>query len=61
MARDLYLRRAGMADAETLFRWRNDPEVRENSFRTQPIPHEEHIAWLKAALRDAAQEIYITS
>ena len=55
----LYLRKAILDDAETLFRWRNDPEARANSFHTEPIPYEEHIAWLGATLRDLAQEIYI--
>ena len=59
MGRDLRLRRVDMADAETLFRWRNDPEARENSFQTQPIVYDEHIAWLDKTLRDSSQEIYI--
>ncbi len=55
----LNLRKATEADAEILFRWRNEPETRVNSFHTEPIPYEEHVAWLKAALRNPAQEIYI--
>lgn len=59
MAGGLCLRKANMADAEILFRWRNEPETRTNSFHTKPIPYEEHVAWLRAALRNPAQEIYI--
>lgn len=59
MGRDLCLRRADMGDAETLFRWRNDPDARENSFHTEPISYEEHVAWLEATLQDPTQEIYI--
>lgn len=55
----LCLRKATRGDAETLFRWRNDPEARENSFQTQPIVYDEHIAWLDKTLRDSSQEIYI--
>ena len=55
----LNLRKATEADAEILFRWRNEPETRANSFHTEPIPYEEHVAWLKAALCNPAQEIYI--
>lgn len=55
----LYLRKATEADAEMLFRWRNDPETRANSFHTEPIPYEEHVAWLVDALHNPAQEIYI--
>ncbi len=55
----LYLRKATEADAQIVFRWRNEPETRANSFHTEPIPYEEHVAWLKAALRNPVQEIYI--
>ncbi len=54
-----YLRKATEADAQILFRWRNEAETRANSFHTEPIPYEEHVAWLKAALQNPAQEIYI--
>ena len=55
----LCLRKATEADAEILFRWRNEPETRANSFHTEPISYEEHVAWLAAALHNPAQEIYI--
>ena len=55
----LNLRKATKADAEILFRWRNEPETRANSFHTEPIPYEKHVAWLTAALLNPAQEIYI--
>ncbi len=54
-----YLRKATEADAEMLFRWRNEPETRANSFHMEPIPYEEHVVWLADALRNPAQEIYI--
>lgn len=54
-----YLRKATEADAQILFRWRNEPETRANSFHTEPILYEEHVAWLTAALQNPAQEIYI--
>ena len=57
--RRLYLRKATEADAKMLFQWRNEPETRNNSFQTQPIPYEEHAAWMEKTLRDASQEIYI--
>lgn len=55
----LALCKATEADAETLFRWRNDPDTRANSFKTELIPYEEHVAWLEAALRNPVQEIFI--
>lgn len=56
---ELRLRQADMGDAETLFRWRNDSDTRANSFQTELIPYEEHVAWLEAALRNPVQEIFI--
>lgn len=55
----LNLRKAAETDAEMLFHWRNEPETRANSFHTEPISYEEHVAWLTAALSNPAQEIYI--
>lgn len=55
----LNLRKAIEADAEMLFRWRSDPDTRANSFHTEPILYEEHVAWLEAALRNPSQEIFI--
>lgn len=54
-----YLRKATEADAEILFWWRNEPETRANSFHMEPLPYEEHVSWLKAALNNPTQEIYI--
>lgn len=54
-----YLRKVTEKDAEILFRWRNEPETRANSFHMEPISYEEHVSWLKAALRNPMQEIYI--
>ncbi len=55
----LNLRKATAADARILFHWRNEPETRANSFQTELIPYEEHVMWLKAALRNPSQEIFI--
>jgi UDP-2,4-diacetamido-2,4,6-trideoxy-beta-L-altropyranose hydrolase len=46
----LTLREATTADAELLFRWRNEAETRKNSFGSGPIPFEEHIRWLSSRL-----------
>ena len=54
-----YLRKATEADAQILFCWRNELETRANSFHTEPISYEGHVAWLKAALCNPLQEIYI--
>lgn len=54
-----HLRKATEADAEMLFRWRNEAETRANSFHTELIPYEEHVVWLRNALHNPAQEIFI--
>jgi GNAT superfamily N-acetyltransferase len=39
------------ADAETLWRWRNDPATRASSRSSEEVPWESHLAWLEASLR----------
>ena len=39
------VRRAGPQDAERLWHWANDPDVRARAFSTAPIPWADHIAW----------------
>ncbi len=56
---DLALRPAAMADAERLWAWANDPEARRWSIRTDPIPWDEHVAWLAAKLADPRSSIAI--
>lgn len=41
----LKLRPAGGEDRQRLWEWANDPEVRDASFSTDPIPWETHVAW----------------
>lgn len=44
------LKKASMQDAMLLWNWANDATVRQNSFHQEPIPYEEHVAWLKRRL-----------
>lgn len=53
------LRKATMDDAETLFRWRNDPLTRQNSFTTDEVPWESHIKWLEASFQNPNRALYI--
>lgn len=48
----LRLRPVRRADAQMLWRWANDPEVRAASFSSEPIAWEAHVAWLENRLRD---------
>lgn len=49
---ELTLRKASFADADELFRWRNDAATRQASFNSAPLEYNEHLAWLKQALAD---------
>jgi UDP-2,4-diacetamido-2,4,6-trideoxy-beta-L-altropyranose hydrolase len=55
----LRLRRADAADSERIWQWSNDPAVRAASFRSEPIPWEDHCRWFDARLRDPGTSFYI--
>jgi RimJ/RimL family protein N-acetyltransferase len=55
----LRLRRARRQDAELLWNWTNDPEVRSRSFQPAPIPWEDHLRWLDAKLRDPDSFVFL--
>ena len=46
-------------DCDLLFKWVNDPEVRENAFNTSPISYEEHVKWFKNKIDSKTSFIYI--
>lgn len=48
----LTLREVGEKDAELLFRWVNDPDVRRESFNSEPILIEGHAQWFNAKVHD---------
>lgn len=54
-----YLRKARHEDAEILYEWINDREVRQNSFTTAPISYDEHTRWFRQALEKKTVSIYI--
>ena len=58
-AQNLLLRQASMDDAELLWRWVNDPVVRESAFNPHPISWAEHMAWLQQKLDSKKAAIYI--
>ncbi|HEX7132744.1 MAG TPA: GNAT family N-acetyltransferase [Iamia sp.] len=55
------LRRAGPGDADLLWRWRNDPHVRAASFDPDPIPWDDHVAWLDRVLAAPDAAIWIAT
>lgn len=56
---DLRLDPATRRDAELLFRWSNDAEVRQASFHSEPIAWDEHLRWLEQKLESADCAIWI--
>lgn len=50
MSKKITLRPADINDSEDIFRWRNDPITRANSFNSSMIPWHEHEQWLGKAL-----------
>ncbi|MBO5093107.1 MAG: GNAT family N-acetyltransferase [Lachnospiraceae bacterium] len=55
----IFLREANEGDAELLFAWANDIDVRRNAFSQHEITWEEHTRWLKRKLNDESCRIYI--
>ena len=55
----LRLRDIETTDIDLLFRWANDPTVRQNAFNTEPIPYEDHRAWFVKMLADKDVQQYI--
>jgi RimJ/RimL family protein N-acetyltransferase len=52
-------RKATPNDLQLLFDWANEPEVRNNSFNSQPIPLEEHTKWFLSKVNDTNTLFYI--
>ncbi|MFH6963253.1 GNAT family N-acetyltransferase [Flavobacterium plurextorum] len=56
---ELYLREANIDDAELLFTWANDPDVRKNSIVQEQIVWEKHLAWFKNKVNSSETKIFI--
>ena len=55
----LALRPVREDDCRLLYEWANDPIVRAQSFSSRPIEWDEHSAWFRARLDDAASLLYV--
>ena len=60
-AKALELRPAEADDCELLWRWANDPDVRQASFQSEPIALETHTRWFERKLADPSCTIYIAT
>ncbi len=58
---DLFLREANEDDAELLFTWANDQDVRKNSIVQEKIIWENHLAWFKKKINSSETKIFILS
>lgn len=56
---NIVLRAATENDMQMLFLWTNDPEVRNNSFCTDPIPLSTHQNWFQKKLSSPDVAFYI--
>lgn len=59
LGHSLFLRPATIDDCDLLFNWANDPQVRANSFNSDPIPYDNHVAWFNKLLSSKDQLQYI--
>ena len=57
IGKDGYLRVADWGDVDLLFSWANDKEVRKNSFSSEPICYEEHLAWFRKKYQERDSQI----
>jgi len=55
----VYLRVAEKSDIDLLFEWTNDPTVRRNSFKSDPISYEDHKRWFEQIMADDMALQYI--
>ena len=53
------LRPVTMQDAELILEWVNDPLDRANSYSSEPITLDEHLAWLKRSLSNPEVYLYM--
>jgi RimJ/RimL family protein N-acetyltransferase/sugar phosphate isomerase/epimerase len=56
---NLNIRNLQSDDIYDLFEWRNHPEIRKNSFNSNPVSLQEHEKWFKDKLQDQKTTIYI--
>lgn len=55
---ELFLKRAEKEDCDFWLRLANDPVTRQNSFNTETIPYETHVAWFTKRLTDPDTLLY---
>ena len=56
---ELILKNVKTSDMLDLFKWRNHPAVRKNSFNTKPILYAEHKKWFREKVKDQKCVMYV--
>jgi len=56
---NVVLRKAGEEDLFETFKWANEPELRRQSYSSEPISIEEHTTWFHKKLADPSAYMYI--
>lgn len=56
---NLIFRNAAKNDAVDIFKWRNHPDIRKNSFNTDTLLWNEHERWFKEKSKDPNSKIYV--
>ena len=59
LRQDVRVRRAVESDCRVLWEWANEPDVRAQSFSSEPIPWERHVRWFEVRLQDAKCVLFI--
>lgn len=59
MSRELIIREALPSDVDVIFKWSNDPLVREQSFSSEKISYDSHCEWYSKKLVDKNSHLYI--
>lgn len=55
----VFLKKADISDAMTLFEWTNENEVRQNSFQSNPIKLNDHMTWFQQKIISSTSQIFI--
>ena len=58
-ASSVTLRLAAPDDVDRVFSWANDPTTRAASFRSDPIPYEDHVRWFEGQLGSDQHRLFI--
>jgi RimJ/RimL family protein N-acetyltransferase len=55
----MILRKVRLSDVDTFLAWRNEEDVRKNSFHSEPIKHEDHVRWFTTKINSETCRIFV--